>query len=135
VTVLVVLFTTPAAVPVTDTVMVHVPPGALSGTPVAVMVLDPSGAVTVPPQSVVRPPGVEIRTPAGSVSVKATLVKSTTWFGFVSVNIRLAVAPTGRPTAANAFVSAGGYAAITPAVAKVVDEPPSLELTTLLTLL
>jgi hypothetical protein len=65
----VVLFCTPAAVPVTFALNVHDPP-AVSVAPVRLTLPDPAAAVMVPPtQAAVTPLGVATRSPAGSESV------------------------------------------------------------------
>ena len=74
VTLPVVLFCVPAAMPVTFTEKVH-DALAASDAPVRLIVLVPAVAVIVPPpQEPVRPLGVEITRPAGRVSVKPTPV-------------------------------------------------------------
>ena len=63
----------PAVAPLTLTESVHVPPAARV-PPVRLTELDPSAAVTVPPQVLVTFPGVATTRPAGKLS---TLAKPT----------------------------------------------------------
>jgi hypothetical protein len=106
-----VVFTaSPAAVPVTLTVsvqevfLVTVAPERLI-TPV------PAVAVTVPPQ-VFTTPGVAETTSVpvveGSVSLKATPLRSTVAFGLLMVKVRVVVPFSGTLAAPNAFAMVGG---------------------------
>jgi hypothetical protein len=124
----VVLFCCPADVPVTFTVNVQellvaiVPPDKL-------IVFVPAAAVMVPaPQEPVNPFGVEMTSPAGSVSLKATPVSDTLVFGLLMVNVSEVVPFSGIAAAPNALVIVGGLATVRLAEA-VFPVPPLVELT------
>jgi len=104
----VVLVCKPAVMPVTFTEKVQealaarVPPERLM-TPL------PAVAVIVPaPQVPVRPFGVEITRPAGSVSLKATPLNATVVLGFVIVKLSEVEPFSGMLAAPNAFAIVGG---------------------------
>lgn len=104
----VVLVCKPAVMPVTFTEKVQealaaiVPPDKLM-TPV------PAVAVIVPaPHEPVRPFGVEITKPAGSVSLKATPVSATVALGFVMVKLSEVEPFRGMLAAPNTFAIVGG---------------------------
>jgi hypothetical protein len=87
VTLPVVLFCNPAAVPVTFTENVQLALAAIV-PPLRLIVFVPAVAVIVPaPHVPVRPFGVEMTNPAGSVSLKTTPVRATVVLGFVMVKL------------------------------------------------
>ena len=116
VTLPVVLFCAPAAMPVTLTENVHVPLAAIDADP-RLTEPDPAVAVTAapPPQPVnaLSPLGVEIISPAGKVSLKPTPVSEVVAFGFVAVNVRVVKPFSGMLAAPNAFTSVGGLTIVT----------------------
>lgn len=87
-----------------------------------------------PPQDPVNPVGFETDKPAGKTSAKETPVKATLMFGFLIVNVSVALPLAGIATTENDFVMLGGCATITVAE-PVFPAPPSLELTADVTLL
>jgi multisubunit Na+/H+ antiporter MnhC subunit len=106
-TALVVLFCTPAAVPVTLTLKVQ-ELLAVSVAPDKLITLVFCVAVMVPlPHEPVSPLGVETIRPAGSVSLKPTPVNATL-FPFWTVKLRLVEPFRGMVAAPNVFVSVGG---------------------------
>src|SRR5437879_261539 len=66
---------------------------AASVAPERLIVPDPATAVAVPPQVEVKPLGVAITIPAGSVSVKATPVNAANEFGLLTVRLSDEVPP------------------------------------------
>src|SRR5262249_59867312 len=123
-----VLFCGPAAVPVTFTLNVHellaaiVPPDKL-------ITLVPCVAVIVPaPQEPLSPLGVEITSPAGSVSLKATPLRATVVLLFWMVKLKL-VEPFNKIEAApNALLITGGPTTVIEAF-EALPVPPSVEVT------
>src|SRR5262249_41684358 len=115
----VVLFCTPAAVPITVTLNEQVPLAA-SVPPLNEIKLG-AVVVTVPPQVEAVPFGTD--SPAGSVSVK--LIPDSVWleFGLVIVNIRLVVPPTGMLASPNALEIVGAAATLIETVAMLVHPP------------
>ena len=110
VTVPVVLVLTPTAVPVTLTVKMQLAPGA-SVPALKLILFVPAVAVTLPVPQGMNPLGVEITSPAGSVSVKARPVKVTALpAGLVSVKVREVELLTARFAVPNDFVRVGGLA-------------------------
>jgi hypothetical protein len=125
VTLPVVLFLTPAVVPVTVTLKVQLLLAAIA-PPVSDIMF---GAVVVsipPPQTADEPVGTV--NPAGSVSVTATPVNAVVVFGFVIVNVRTLVPFTGIVAASNDFVIDGGPTTVSAAVLLVAPVPLSFEL-------
>jgi len=108
------LFTfVPSVTPVTFTPTVHEPPPAGKVAPESETV--PGRAATASPVHVFdRLLGLAITKPAGSVSVKLTLVSA---FVAVIVNVRLVVPLSGITGAPNAFVMVGGVPTTSVAVA------------------
>src|SRR5690242_5829453 len=91
----VVLFFTPAVVPVTLTAKVHDPLEA-TAPPLNEMVPEPAVAVIVPPPQLPDSPlGVAATRPAGSASVNDTPVSVVPALGLVTVKVRVVVPPTG----------------------------------------
>ena len=84
----VVLFFTPAVVPVTLTEIVQELP-AESVPPDKLIVLEPAVAVTVPPQVLLTPGGLATSSPEGRLSVKATLLSAIVVFGLLIVKVRV----------------------------------------------
>jgi len=125
----VVLFCTPATVPVTFTLNVH-DPLAATVAPVRLTLLPPAvAAIVPPPHDPVRPFGVATAMPAGNVSVKPTPLSATAFgAGFVTVKLRLVVPFRGIVGAPNVLVIDGG--AITERLADPVPPlPPSFDVT------
>src|SRR5579859_5088589 len=123
----VVLFCTPAAIPVTFTLIVQ-EAFAASVPPVRLAEPDPAAAVTVPEQVVVSPFGVEIFSPAGSASLNATPVSASEVFGLLMVKLIEVEAFSRMLAAPNALVMVGGVATAKLAEA-VLPVPPLVELT------
>src|ERR1041385_5774541 len=127
VTALVVLTCAPAAVPVTFTENVQLLLAAIV-PPVRLMVFVPWVAVIVPaPQVPVRPFGVEMIRPAGSVSEKAMPLSGVP-FGLVMVKLRLVEPFRGMLAAPNTLAMLAGPTTVTEAL-DVLPVPPSVELT------
>ena len=95
----------PAAAAIVLTVMVQFAAAAASVPPARVMLLLPAAAVGVPPQPLTRPLGVEMSSPAGRVSVKA----SPLWAGLpaplVMVRVSWLLEPSIWVAGANALLS------------------------------
>jgi hypothetical protein len=127
VTLPVVLFCAPAAVPVMFTTTVQEVAEAIV-PPVKLMLPPPATAVTVPPHVPVNPFGVATTSPEGSVSENATPVRATTEFGLLMVKVRLVVPPNGIEAAPKLFVIDGGPATVTLAV-DVLPVPPLVDVT------
>jgi len=127
VTALVVLFCSPAAVPVTFTENVHEEFAAMV-PPVRLITFVPAVAVMVPPpQLPVRPFGVDTTSPAGTVSVKATPVRAIALL-FVMVKLSEVDPFSGMLAAPNALVMVGGPTTLRLAF-EVFPVPPFVELT------
>jgi len=109
----VVLFLSPAVIPVTVTLNVQLPFAAIE-PPVRAIVF---GAVTVnvPPHCAL----VALVTvkPAGRVSVKATFVRAVLVFGFVMVKLKVVVPFNGIVAAPNDFEIEGGATTVVDALA------------------
>src|SRR6185437_15253138 len=101
------LFFTPAVVPCTLTETVQLAPGA-NVAPLKDTDEDPSTAVAVPLQVLVRLPGVAPTSPAGRLSVNATPFRVRFWLVLLTVNVRLVVPFSGIVAAANALAIVGG---------------------------
>ena len=113
----VVLFCTPAAVPVTLTLNVH-DALAASVAPARLTLPDPAAAAIVPPpQAPVAPLGAATCSPAGKVSVNPILVSVWLALGFVTVKLNEVAPFRGIVTAPNAFVIPGGEITLRFAVA------------------
>jgi len=121
----VVLFLTPAVVPVTVTENMHVPLAAIVA-PVSVIWLLPV-IVSVPPHCDVVPLATD--KPAGNVSVNPTPVSATVAFGFEMVNERVVVWFSGTVGAAKALPIVGGATTVRVAVLLVDPGPVSVALT------
>src|SRR5262249_7213640 len=128
VTLPVVLFCKPAAVPVTFTEKVQellagiVPPDKL-------LTLVPCVAVIVPaPQVPLSPLGVEITRPAGSVSLKATPLRATVVLLFWMVKVKLVEPFKGIEAAPNALLMVGGATTVIEAF-DVLPVPPLVDVT------
>jgi hypothetical protein len=124
----VVLFFTPAVVPVTFTENVHVPLAAsvaaerLIELPLAVAEIVPL------PQVPVCPFGVDTTKPEGNVSENAMLLRLCVVFGLVMVKLRLVLPFSGIVAAPNDLLIVGGDATVTVAV-EVLPVPPFVEVT------
>src|SRR5438067_478505 len=106
----------PVVVPVTLTENMH-DPFAARVAPASVMRLLPATAVMVPPpQLPIRPLGVDMTRPAGSMSLKATPVKATVVFGLLMVKLKVVLAPTTMLAAPNTFPMTGGAITVRDAV-------------------
>jgi hypothetical protein len=81
-----------------------------------------------PPQEPVRPFGVEITRPAGSVSLKPTPVNVAVVLGLVTVKLKLVEPFSGMLAAPNAFARVGAATTVMEAL-EVFPVPPSVELT------
>jgi len=122
----VVLFFTPAVVPVTVTLKLQAPPWAIE-PPVSVIV---PGAVvvTVPPPQPLAEPFATVK-PEGRLSVTVTPVNPTVLFGLVIVKLSEVLPFSGIVDAPNPLLIEGGATTVTIAVLLVVPGPDSLELT------
>src|SRR5262249_18768967 len=107
VTELVVLFCNPAAVPVTFTENVQDKPDA-TVPPLRLITLVFCVAVTVPPHEFVSPLGVEIISPAGSVSLKAIPLNATVVFELLMPKVSEVDPFSGIEVAPNNLLSTGG---------------------------
>jgi len=126
VTLPVVLFCVPGAMPVTFTAKVQEVEAARV-SPVRLIRFVPAVAVIVPvPQEPVRPLGVEITRPAGSVSVKPTPVKVVEVFGLLMVKLRLVDPLSGMLAAPKTLLITGGATTVTLAF-DVFPAPASVE--------
>ena len=127
------LFFTPAAVPTTFADSVQ----ALLAANVAadkLMEVAPATAVTVPPQELVRPFGVETASPAGKLSVNATPVRGIVLAaGLVMVKLSEVVPLSGILDVPKDLAIVGAVATDTVAVA-VLPLPPLIEVTLLVVL-
>ncbi len=127
VTLPVVLFCVPAAIPVTFTENVQELLAAIV-PPLRLITFVPAVAVIVPPPQVpLRPFGVEITSPAGSVSVKPTPVDAVV-FGFWMVKLKLVEPFSGMLAAPNALIMTGAPTTVMEAF-DVLPVPPSVEVT------
>jgi hypothetical protein len=128
VTLPVVLFCSPAVMPVTFTEKVQ---DALAArlAPDRLMVLVPAVAVIVPPPQVpVWPLGVEMTRPAGSVSLNPTPVSVVVVLALWIVKLREVEPFSGMLAAPNVLLITGGPTTVTLAL-DVLPAPPSVELT------
>ncbi len=123
----VVLFCTPAAMPLTLRLIVH-DAFAARVPPVRLIEPDPAAAVIVPLQVVASPFGVATCKPAGSVSLNAIPVSPSDAFGLLSVKVSEVFAFKRMLAAPKAFVMVGGVATVKLAVA-VLPVPPLVEVT------
>src|SRR6478609_1681184 len=121
----VVLFCTPACMPVTFRLMVQ-EPFAASVPPERLMEPDPAAAVVVPPQVLERPFGVATARPAGRVSENATPVSARLVFGLLMLKVNDVLAFSRMLAAPNALVIVGGVPTVRFAVA-VLPVPPLVE--------
>src|SRR2546427_2312651 len=101
------LFFTPDVVPVMFTEMVQEEPGAREA-PVKLTLEDPSAAVAVPLQVLLRSPGVATTKPLGRLSVKAVPFRVRLALVLLRVNVRLVVPFNGIVAAPKAFAMVGG---------------------------
>src|SRR6476646_5881398 len=128
VTLPVVLFCWPAAVPVTLTENVQEALAAIV-PPLRLIVFVPAVAVIVPPPQVpVRPFGVETTRPAGNVSLKPTPVSATVVLLFWIVKVKLVEPFSGMLDAPNALVMTGGATTVIEAL-EVFPVPALVEVT------
>jgi hypothetical protein len=131
VTLPVVLFFVPAAVPVTLTAKVHdVLPARVA--PVRLTKFAPAAEVIVPPpQLPVKPFGVATTNPAGNVSVNPTPVRVDVALLFWIVNVSEVVPFRGTLAAPNALIITGGATTVMLAFV-VFPVPPSIDVTCVL---
>ena len=122
----VVLFCTPAAMPVTFTENVQ-DPLAESVPPKRLMLFDPAVAVIDPLQVVLKPLGVDITSPEGRVSLNEIPVSGAVPFGFVTVKLALVLPFRGMVDAPNAFVIVGGAGVTTILAFDVAGQTPKLQ--------
>ena len=108
----VVLFFTPAVVPVTFTEMAHEPPAAIV-PPVRLMVLEFAVAERVPLQVLLALGVLATVKPVGILSVNATPLKLCVVFGLVIVNVRLVLPFSGIVEAPNDLLIVGGATTVT----------------------
>src|SRR5947209_5830131 len=101
------LFFTPDVVPVMFTEMVQEEPGAREA-PVKLTLEDPSAAVAVPLQVLLRSPGVATTKPLGRLSVKAVPFRVKLALVLLRVNVRLVVPFNGIVAAPKTFATVGG---------------------------
>src|SRR6478672_9869926 len=128
VTLPVVLFCVPAAMPVTFTEKVQELLAAIV-PPLRLITLVPAVAVIVPPpQEPVRPFGVETTRPAGRVSLKPTPVSDVLVLLFWMVKVKLVEPFSGIEAAPNALIMTGGPVTVMDAF-DVLPVPASVEVT------
>jgi len=128
VTLPVVLFCVPAAIPVTFTENVQELLAAIV-PPLRLITFVPAVAVIVPaPHVPVRPFGVETTRPVGSVSLKATPLSAVVVLLFWMVKLRLVEPFSGMLAAPNALIMTGGPVTVIEAF-DVLPVPPSVEVT------
>ena len=113
VTALVVLFFTPAVMPTMGPMFIEqlLPAGIV--TPDQSIEVEPQAAVIEPPEQPIlplKPQGVPMTRPAGSVSLKPTPVSATALFGLASVNDKPVDPFRGIDDASNFLVTVGGNA-------------------------
>ena len=119
---------------VTATLKLQDAPGARVA-PLMLILPAPGGAVIDPPlQLPVSPLGVEITNPVARVLENETPVNATTWFGFITLNVKGRLAPFGIAAAENVSMIVGGCATMIVAEA-VVPVPPSVDAIAPVTLL
>src|SRR6185312_7885450 len=118
----------PAVMPVTLTENVQEALAAIV-PPLRLITFVPAVAVIVPaPQVPVRPLGVEITRPAGSVSLKATPVRATVVLGLLMVKLSEVEPFSGMLAAPKAFTMVGGATTVIEAL-EVLPGPPSVDVT------
>jgi hypothetical protein len=122
-----VLFFTPAVVPFTSTLIVHVPLADMA-PPVKVSVVSVAAGVNVPPQVVLALGVAATSNPDGSASVNATPVRATVVFGLVMVNVSVEVPPIGIVAALNDLLIDTGPITVSVAVLLAAPAPLSVEL-------
>jgi len=123
-----VLFLTPALVPVTVTATVQVPLAAIV-PPLNDRVVSPGLGANVPPQDVEAAGVLATANPDGRLSVNATPFSAVVVFGFVIVKVSTLVPPSGIVAASNDFAIVGGPTTVIVAVLLVAPAPLSFELT------
>jgi len=124
---LVVLFCVPTAVPVTLTTILQEVEGA-NVPPDRLMTLVPCVAVTVPPQLLVSPLGVEMIKPPGNGSLKEMPVSVVVALIVLSEKVSEVVPFSGMLAVPNDFMRTGGYTTVTEAF-DVLPVPPSFDVT------
>jgi hypothetical protein len=124
----VVLFFTPAVVPVTFTEMAHDAPAATVPLPRLTEVAL-AAAVNVPPQVLLAFGALATCTPLGSASLKETPVKASDAFGLLMVKLRVDIPPTAMLPGEKLLLMVAALPTVSVAVLLVVPVPPSVELT------
>jgi len=127
-TVLLVLFLTPAVVAVRSTFTVQVPPAAAMVPPLNVREVSPALGVNVPPHDVLAFGVLATANPAGNESVNPTPVRMVVLLLLVIVNVRVVVPPSGMVAALNDFEMVAGPTTVIMAVLLVAPAPLSFEL-------
>src|SRR5215469_9041318 len=122
-----VLFCTPAAVPVTFTLKVQEALPARLAPDRLITLVFCVAVMVPPPQEPVSPFGVEMIRPAGRVSLKPTPV-SVTAFGLLMVKLRLVEPFSGMLAAPKTLAMLGGATTVIEAL-DVLPVPPLVELT------
>ena len=128
VTLLVVLFCRPAAVPVTLTENVQLALAAKVAPERLITLVFCVALIVPPPQEPVRPLGVEIMRPAGSVSVKPIPLSEAAVLGLLMVKLRLVDPFSGMLAAPNALLISGDPTTVMLAL-DVFPVPPSVDVT------
>src|SRR5689334_4266050 len=123
----VVLFLTPAVVPLTLTLIAHVAGLAPIEPPVRLMLVSAAFGEKVPPQVLVAAGVASTSTPAGKLSLMLRLF-SVNAFEFEKLIVRVDVPPTVTCAGEKAFVTDGGVPTLSVALA-VEPAPPSVEVT------
>src|SRR5262249_31904538 len=129
-----VLFLTPAVVPVTSTLTVQLPDAAIV-PPLNVSVVSPALGVNVPPHEVDAFGVLATASPDGSVSVNPTPVRAVVVLVLFIVKVRVVVPPRGIVASVNAFEMLGAPMTVIIAVLLVAPAPLSVELMTPVVLL
>jgi hypothetical protein len=119
----VVLFFTPAVVPVTVTLKVQLPLAAT--LPALSAIVLGFVVVNVPPHCALE--DVATVRPAGNVSLKATPLSATVVLGLVTVKVKVVVPFILMVDAPKLLLTVGGATTVTVAVLDVVPVPPSVE--------
>src|SRR5437762_10007464 len=128
VTLPVVLFCSPAAMPVTFTAKVHDELAAILAPDRLITFVFCVAVIVPPPQEPVRPLGVEITKPAGKVSLKPTPFSVVVVLLFWMVNVNEVEPFNGIEAAPKALMITGGATTAILALA-VLPVPPSVEVT------
>ena len=123
----VVLFCTPAVIPVTFR-LIEQEPFAASVPPDKLIEPEPAAALVVPPQVLVSPLGVATTSPAGRVSLNATADRAVFVFGLLMLKVNDVLALSRMLAAPNALLIVAAVATLRLADA-VFPVPPFVEVT------